>query len=115
MEPLQVKLSDFGLSKVVQHDETLSKNFCGTLLYCAPKVFPYFEQSTTAHQQWIRTIAQLRRWTGCLPGNSSTTSSSSDGSYLSDRKWIKKLNLPREELVIMTKVRELNSELCHLN
>jgi serine/threonine protein kinase len=38
--PLRVKLSDFGLSKVVKHDDTFLKTFCGTLLYCAPEVFP---------------------------------------------------------------------------
>ncbi|KAF1996277.1 hypothetical protein P154DRAFT_498871 [Amniculicola lignicola CBS 123094] len=42
-EPFQVKLSDFGLSKVVTSDETFLKTFCGTLLYCAPEVFPDFE------------------------------------------------------------------------
>lgn len=40
-EPFTVKLSDFGLSKVVKHDETFLKTFCGTLLYCAPEVFPF--------------------------------------------------------------------------
>jgi serine/threonine protein kinase len=43
MDPLKVKLSDFGLSKVVQNDETFLKTFCGTLLYCAPEVFPDFD------------------------------------------------------------------------
>ncbi|KAH8732639.1 hypothetical protein GQ44DRAFT_601576, partial [Phaeosphaeriaceae sp. PMI808] len=41
-----VKLSDFGLSKVVQHDETFLKTFCGTLLYCAPEVFPDYGSGT---------------------------------------------------------------------
>ena len=36
--PLHVKLSDFGLSKVVKHDETFLTTFCGTLLYCAPHI-----------------------------------------------------------------------------
>ncbi|KAH9873876.1 hypothetical protein IAQ61_004503 [Plenodomus lingam] len=40
VDPFTVKLSDFGLSKVVKHDETFLKTFCGTLLYCAPEVFP---------------------------------------------------------------------------
>ncbi|KAJ9646529.1 Protein kinase protein rad53 [Coniosporium tulheliwenetii] len=30
LDPFEVKLSDFGLSKVVQHDETFLKTFCGT-------------------------------------------------------------------------------------
>lgn len=42
LNPFTVKLSDFGLSKVVKHDETFLKTFCGTLLYCAPEVFPDF-------------------------------------------------------------------------
>jgi serine/threonine protein kinase len=39
---LRVKLSDFGLSKVAQ-EETFMKTFCGTLLYCAPEVYPEYE------------------------------------------------------------------------
>ncbi|KAF2773308.1 hypothetical protein EJ03DRAFT_125829 [Teratosphaeria nubilosa] len=38
-----VKLSDFGLSKVVNENETFLKTFCGTLLYCAPEVFPHYD------------------------------------------------------------------------
>ncbi|KAJ4287345.1 Protein kinase protein rad53 [Kalmusia sp. IMI 367209] len=41
LEPLEVKISDFGLSKMVRHEETFLKTFCGTLLYCAPEVFPF--------------------------------------------------------------------------
>lgn len=40
IEPLIVKLSDFGLSKSVIDQETFLKTFCGTLLYCAPEVYP---------------------------------------------------------------------------
>ncbi|KAF2726755.1 Pkinase-domain-containing protein [Polyplosphaeria fusca] len=43
LDPIHVKLSDFGLSKVVKTDETFLKTFCGTLLYCAPEVFPDFD------------------------------------------------------------------------
>lgn len=42
IDPLRVKLSDFGLSKVVQ-EETFMKTFCGTLLYCAPEVYPEYD------------------------------------------------------------------------
>ncbi|KAK5144310.1 hypothetical protein LTR04_001615 [Oleoguttula sp. CCFEE 6159] len=42
-DPFSVKLSDFGLSKVVKNEETFLKTFCGTLLYCAPEVFPHYE------------------------------------------------------------------------
>lgn len=41
-DPLHVKLSDFGLSKAVQ-EETFMKTFCGTLLYCAPEVYPDYD------------------------------------------------------------------------
>ncbi|KAJ5766049.1 uncharacterized protein N7511_003665 [Penicillium nucicola] len=43
LEPLKIKLSDFGLSKVTEQ-ETFLKTFCGTLLYCAPEVYPDYEQ-----------------------------------------------------------------------
>jgi serine/threonine protein kinase len=42
-DPLRVKLSDFGLSKVV-NQETFLKTFCGTLLYCAPEVYPEYDR-----------------------------------------------------------------------
>jgi serine/threonine protein kinase len=42
LNPLKVKLSDFGLSKVAQ-EETFLKTFCGTLLYCAPEIYPDYE------------------------------------------------------------------------
>ncbi len=38
-----VKLSDFGLSKVVKDNDTFLKTFCGTLLWCAPEVFPHYD------------------------------------------------------------------------
>ncbi|KAF3481842.1 serine/threonine protein kinase [Arthroderma uncinatum] len=41
-DPLTIKLSDFGLSKVAQ-EETFLKTFCGTLLYCAPEVYPEYD------------------------------------------------------------------------
>ena len=36
------KLSDFGLSKMV-HDETFLQTFCGTILYCAPEIYPGYQ------------------------------------------------------------------------
>lgn len=42
-EHFTVKLSDFGLSKVVKDNDTFLKTFCGTLLYCAPEVFPHYD------------------------------------------------------------------------
>ncbi|KAL8822270.1 MAG: hypothetical protein Q9191_006991 [Dirinaria sp. TL-2023a] len=39
-DPFRVKLSDFGLSKVIKDDDTFMKTFCGTLLYCAPEIYP---------------------------------------------------------------------------
>ncbi|KAF2750865.1 hypothetical protein M011DRAFT_492248 [Sporormia fimetaria CBS 119925] len=47
VEPFKVKLSDFGLSKAVKQNdsETFLKTFCGTLLYCAPEVFPNFKEN----------------------------------------------------------------------
>ena len=44
-EPMLVKLSDFGLSKVVTNDDSFLKTFCGTLLYCAPEIYPGYENA----------------------------------------------------------------------
>ncbi|KAK3113309.1 Protein kinase protein rad53 [Teratosphaeriaceae sp. CCFEE 6253] len=46
-----VKLSDFGLSKVVPDNDTFLKTFCGTLLYCAPEVFPHYDAHAAARGQ----------------------------------------------------------------
>lgn len=40
--PFVVKLTDFGLSKIVDTEQTFLKTFCGTLLYCAPEVYNEF-------------------------------------------------------------------------
>lgn len=39
LTPLVVKLTDFGLSKMIETEQTFLKTFCGTLLYCAPEVY----------------------------------------------------------------------------
>ena len=49
--PFGVKLSDFGLSKVVHNNDTFLKTFCGTLLYCAPEVFPHYSNHTVGKGQ----------------------------------------------------------------
>lgn len=43
-DPLVVKLSDFGLSKVVTNEDEFLKTFCGTLLYCAPEIYPGYNR-----------------------------------------------------------------------
>ncbi|TQS38543.1 hypothetical protein Golomagni_00948 [Golovinomyces magnicellulatus] len=42
--PIQVKLTDFGLSKMTDSDETFLRTFCGTLLYCAPEVYSEYRE-----------------------------------------------------------------------
>ena len=37
--PFVVKLTDFGLSKMVDNEGMFLQTFCGTLLYCAPEVY----------------------------------------------------------------------------
>ncbi|KAK3675502.1 Protein kinase protein rad53 [Recurvomyces mirabilis] len=46
-----VKLSDFGLSKVITDNDTFLKTFCGTLLYCAPEVFPHYDAHVAGRGQ----------------------------------------------------------------
>lgn len=42
--PYIFKLSDFGLSKIVADGETFLKTFCGTMMYCAPEVYPGYQR-----------------------------------------------------------------------
>ena len=44
LDPLDVKLTDFGLSKMVDTEQTFLRTFCGTLLYCAPEVYTEFAE-----------------------------------------------------------------------
>ncbi|KAI9702026.1 MAG: hypothetical protein M1836_001370 [Candelina mexicana] len=55
--PLHVKLSDFGLSKVIEDPQTFLKTFCGTLLYCAPEVFPGYNLYNTGKAPKRRRIS----------------------------------------------------------
>jgi serine/threonine protein kinase len=43
-EPFVVKLTDFGLSKMIDSEETFLRTFCGTLLYCAPEVYSEYRE-----------------------------------------------------------------------
>ena len=42
--PYIFKLSDFGLSKLVTNKDTFLKTFCGTMMYCAPEVYPGYQR-----------------------------------------------------------------------
>lgn len=44
LNPLDVKLTDFGLSKMVDTEQTFLRTFCGTLLYCAPEVYTEYAE-----------------------------------------------------------------------
>ncbi|KAJ5801750.1 uncharacterized protein N7518_003818 [Penicillium psychrosexuale] len=70
LDPLRIKLSDFGLSKVVEQ-ETFLKTFCGTLLYCAPEVYPDYDQ-------YRRGELRKRRRVGDPPPRTSPYSQSVD-------------------------------------
>ncbi|KUL89643.1 hypothetical protein ZTR_00553 [Talaromyces verruculosus] len=70
VDPLRVKLSDFGLSKVVQ-EETFLKTFCGTLLYCAPEVYPEYDN-------YRQGVARKRRRLGDPPPRTSPYDQSVD-------------------------------------
>lgn len=54
--PYVFKLSDFGLSKIVTDKDTFLKTFCGTMMYCAPEVYPGYQRvKATAPNKRIRT------------------------------------------------------------
>lgn len=53
-DPLHVKLTDFGLSKMIENDDTNLRTFCGTLLYCAPEVYSEYREYDNAGQRTNR-------------------------------------------------------------
>lgn len=58
--PFIVKLTDFGLSKIVDTEQTFLKTFCGTLLYCAPEVYNEFAEYDEDGQRQPRNRAHRR-------------------------------------------------------
>lgn len=44
LDPFVTKLTDFGLSKMIENEETFLRTFCGTLLYCAPEVYSEYNE-----------------------------------------------------------------------
>jgi len=64
-DPMRVKLSDFGLAKIVNNDETFLKTFCGTMLYLAPEVFPGYMSAIIADAQGLDGNNKRKR----LPGD----------------------------------------------
>jgi serine/threonine protein kinase len=62
--PLIVKLTDFGLSKMIDTEQTFLKTFCGTLLYCAPEVYTeyssYDDYGRRTHRKSHRPIDRER-------------------------------------------------------
>lgn len=44
LQPIDLKLTDFGLSKMVDSEQTFLRTFCGTLLYCAPEVYTEYAE-----------------------------------------------------------------------
>ena len=58
-DPFIVKLTDFGLSKVIANEETFLTTFCGTLLYLAPEVYPGYEKVKAGLPQKRRPRGEL--------------------------------------------------------
>jgi serine/threonine protein kinase len=64
--PFFVKLSDFGLSKMIDKDDPgVLLTFCGTLLYCAPEIYPDFEQM----RQGLPRIKRNKRYVYKFPND----------------------------------------------
>ncbi|CAG8973941.1 hypothetical protein HYALB_00007469 [Hymenoscyphus albidus] len=58
LDPLVVKLTDFGLSKIVETEETFMNTFCGTLLYCAPEVYAEFAEYDENGMRTLRGVSR---------------------------------------------------------
>ncbi|TQS33630.1 hypothetical protein Golomagni_06017, partial [Golovinomyces magnicellulatus] len=60
LQPLDVKLTDFGLSKMIDSEQTFLRTFCGTLLYCAPEVYTEFvEYDDNGHRIRGRPVRRI--------------------------------------------------------
>jgi serine/threonine protein kinase len=53
-DPFHVKLTDFGLSKMIDSEETFLRTFCGTLLYCAPEVYSEYREYDETGKRALR-------------------------------------------------------------
>ena len=57
-DPFHVKLTDFGLSEMVDNKETFLRTFCGTLLYCAPEVYSEYREYDHAGRRNPRGVSK---------------------------------------------------------
>ncbi|KAF4618415.1 hypothetical protein G7Y89_g14889 [Cudoniella acicularis] len=55
-DPFHVKLTDFGLSKMIDSEETFLRTFCGTLLYCAPEVYNEYREYDPSGRRTYRGV-----------------------------------------------------------
>lgn len=69
-DPLIVKISDFGLAKMVQSEETFLKTFCGTMLYLAPEVYPGYATALLAGANSVKRKRNPREDAGREDGKS---------------------------------------------
>lgn len=64
---LHVQLTDFGLSKkILSDEETFLRTFCGTILYCAPEVYPeyleYFNDKPGGARERVKQDKKAKRY-----------------------------------------------------
>ncbi|KAJ8117885.1 hypothetical protein ONZ43_g4104 [Nemania bipapillata] len=72
--PLVVKLTDFGLSKMIDTEQTFLKTFCGTLLYCAPEVYTeYSSYNDYGHRTNRKSLRPVDRESPPFPVKNGTT------------------------------------------
>jgi serine/threonine protein kinase len=55
LDPFHVKLTDFSLS-MIDNEETSLHTFCGTLLYCAPEVYPEYREYDSSGRRNFRGV-----------------------------------------------------------
>ena len=65
-EGADIKMIDFGLSRILESSEQLMESFCGTLLYIAPEMFKH-KRYTSACDMWSMGVIAYHLLTGYPP------------------------------------------------
>jgi serine/threonine protein kinase len=102
--PIDVKIIDFGLSKLLQPNDTIAHTFLGTRGYLAPEMLQRREY-TRAVDAWAMGVIVFVLLCGCLPFDDDASAVPNDDFILQSRfvlrfpRWAKNLSASAKDLL----------------
>jgi serine/threonine protein kinase len=110
--PIDVKIIDFGLSKLLTPDDTVASTFLGTRGYLAPEMLQRREY-TSAVDTWAMGVIVFVLLCGCLPFDDDATMISPTDDHLLQKRFV--LRFPRWAKNLSTSAKDLLNHLLDIN